>query len=76
MDHSFGNDGWFHLFPRVKTEYMHLWAFDHRPIRTSFALESDGTINGRFYFDKRMVKKEGFEEVVRKGRCDSEKGEL
>ncbi|VVB08382.1 unnamed protein product [Arabis nemorensis] len=41
LDQSFDNDGWFHLFTRSKTEYMNLWASDHRSIRTSFALEID-----------------------------------
>lgn len=63
----FGNDGQFHLFPRLKADYLALWASDHRPIKISFSLEGDEQCRGRFYFDKRMIKKEDFEDVLRKG---------
>lgn len=76
LDRSFGNDEWFNLFPRSKVEYMDLWASDHGPIKTCFALEGEAQGRGRFYFDKRMVKKEGFEEVVHRGWCMSSESEL
>lgn len=65
LDRSFGNDQWFQLFPRSSVEYMNLWVSDYRPIRTCFALEGEEPGQGRFYFDKRLVKKE----VVRRGWC-------
>lgn len=60
LDRSFGNDAWFRLFLRSQTEYLDMRDSDHRPIRISFALVSDGPSRGRFYFDKRMVYKDGF----------------
>ncbi|KAF3600112.1 hypothetical protein F2Q69_00037295 [Brassica cretica] len=44
-----------------------MWASDHRPLLISFSLENDDSSRGRFYFDKRMVGKAGFEEAVRRG---------
>lgn len=67
LDRSFGNDEWFRLFPRAQMEYMALWASDHRPIRISFAAESSTLDRGRFYFDKRIVGREGAEEAVDRG---------
>ncbi|CAA7036116.1 unnamed protein product [Microthlaspi erraticum] len=64
---SFGNDEWFQLFPRSQVEYLDMWASDHRPLRVSFALETEDPSRGRFYFDKRMIEKEGFEEVILRG---------
>lgn len=60
LDRSFGNDGWFHLFPKSITEYQSMWASDHRPLRISFSLEISEHNKGRFYFDKRMLQREGF----------------
>lgn len=71
LDRSFDNDEWFQLFPRTNVEYMDMWASDHKPIRTCFALEGEEPGKGRFYFDKRMTKKEDFEEVVCRGWCGS-----
>lgn len=67
LDRSFGNDSWFQLFSRSKTEYMRMYASDHRPIKLSFALEPDDRSYGRFYFDQRMIRKEGFEDAVIRG---------
>lgn len=44
-----------------------MYASDHRPIKVSFALEPEERGRGRFYFDQRMIGKEGFEEAVIKG---------
>ena len=65
LDRSFGNGDWFSLFPRSNVEYLDLWASDHRPIRVCFALERDNPVKGRFFFDKRMLSREGFEDLVR-----------
>ncbi|KAF3488298.1 hypothetical protein F2Q69_00056271 [Brassica cretica] len=67
LDRCFGNDGWFKLFPRANTEYKGMYASDHRLIKVSFALEPEERGCGRFYFDQRMIGKEGFEEAVIKG---------
>lgn len=67
LDRSFGNDEWFNLFPRAHVEYLKMWASDHRPLLISFSLENGDSSRGRFYFDKRMVGKTGFEEAVRRG---------
>lgn len=63
LDRSFSN--WFSLFPRSNMEYLELWASDHRPIRVCFSLERDNPTKGRFLFDKRMLSREGFEDMVR-----------
>ena len=55
------------MFPRAHVEYLKMWASDHRPLLISFSLENDDSSRGRFYFDKRMVGKAGFEEAVRRG---------
>ncbi|KAF2565617.1 hypothetical protein F2Q68_00025630 [Brassica cretica] len=39
------------------------------PLRIGFALEIDGAGRSRFFFDNRMVGKEGVEDAVRKGWC-------
>lgn len=67
LDRSFGNDEWFQLFPRSNVEYMDMWPSDHRPLLLSFTYEPDDNARGRFFFDKRMVGKPGFEEAVRRG---------
>lgn len=67
LDWSFGNDEWFQLFPRSNVEYMDMWPYDHRPLLLTFAYEPDDQGKGRFFFDKRMVGKPGFEEAVRRG---------
>ncbi|WZZ51263.1 hypothetical protein YC2023_051370 [Brassica napus] len=69
LDHCFGNDEWYRLFPRSHVEYMAMYGSDHRPLRIGFALEIDGAGRGRFFFDNRMVGKEGVEDAVRKGWC-------
>ncbi|KAG2332083.1 hypothetical protein Bca52824_003263 [Brassica carinata] len=65
LDRSFGNSEWFSLFPKSNMEYLEMWASDHRPIRVSFALEKEDSRKGRFFFDKRMLSREGFEDLVR-----------
>lgn len=65
LDRSFGNNEWFTLFPRSSMEYLELWASDHRPIRICFALENNNHSKRRFFFDKRMLSREGFEDLVR-----------
>ncbi|XP_033134315.1 uncharacterized protein LOC117127769 [Brassica rapa] len=65
LDRSFGNDEWFSLFPRASSEYLDMWASDHRPLRISFALERVDPHRGRFFFDKRMLSKAGLEEVIK-----------
>ena len=66
LDRSFGNSEWFSLFPRSNMEYLDMWASDHRPIRICFALERDAPNKRRFFFDKRMLSREGFEDLVRR----------
>lgn len=66
LDRSFGNDEWFQHFPRSSLKYMDMWASDHRLILLSFLLEEASTGKGRFYFDKRMIGKEGTGEAVSK----------
>lgn len=43
LDVSFGNNEWFTLFPRVKMEYLDMFASDHRPIRICFPHEAFGS---------------------------------
>ena len=66
LDRSFGNNNWFSLFPKTNMEYLELWASDHRPIFIGFALEKEDVRKGRFFFDKRMLSREVFEDLVRK----------
>ncbi|KAG2310142.1 hypothetical protein Bca52824_021699 [Brassica carinata] len=49
LDRSFGNSEWFSLFPKSNMD---------------FALEKEDS-KGRFFFDKRMLSREGFEDLVR-----------
>lgn len=65
LGRSFGNNEWFTLFSRVCMEYLDMYASDHRPIRICFTHERTGAHNKRFFFDKRMTTREGFEEVVK-----------
>lgn len=65
LDRSFSNDAWFRLFPRAQMEYLEMWGSDHRPICINFAQEEDEPGRGRFYFYKRMLKKDDIEEVIR-----------
>ncbi|CAA7042046.1 unnamed protein product [Microthlaspi erraticum] len=74
LDRSFGNDEWFQLFPRSQLAYLDMYASDHRPLRVSFAFEPSDHSRGRFYFDKRMISHEGFEEVIRRGWMTETKG--
>ncbi|XP_013589191.1 PREDICTED: uncharacterized protein LOC106297509 [Brassica oleracea var. oleracea] len=67
LDRSFGNDEWFQLFPRSNVDYMEMWPSDHRPLLLKFLFEPHDRGQGRFYFDKRMVGKAGFEDAVRRG---------
>lgn len=67
LDRSFGNDQWFQLFPHCKTEYMRMYRSDYRPIRVNFSLETDEKGPGRFYFDQRLIRREGFEEAITRG---------
>ncbi|CAA7047268.1 unnamed protein product [Microthlaspi erraticum] len=41
LDRSFGNDGWYQLFPCSQLEYMDMWASDHRPLKVCFAMETE-----------------------------------
>ncbi|KAF3588406.1 hypothetical protein F2Q69_00029622 [Brassica cretica] len=50
---------------QASMEYPELWASDHRPIRICFALEKVDSRKRRFFFDKRMLCREGFEDLVR-----------
>lgn len=65
LDRCLSNSVWLSLFPRANMEYLDLWASDHRPIRVCFSLERDNPMKGRFFFDKRMLSREGFEDIVR-----------
>ncbi|KAG5394912.1 hypothetical protein IGI04_024875 [Brassica rapa subsp. trilocularis] len=47
-------------------EYMDMWPSDHRPILLSFSYELNDRGHGRFYFDKRMIGKDGIEEAVKR----------
>lgn len=74
LDRCFGNDAWYRLFPRSHVEYMAMYGSDHRPLRVGFALENDAESRGRFYFDSRMVGKEGVEDAIKKGWCKDMSG--
>lgn len=74
LDRCFGNDEWYRLFPRSHVEYMSMYGSDHRPLRVGFALECDAKARGRFFFDNRMVGKEGVEDAVKKGWCKEMSG--
>lgn len=65
LDRSFGNSEWFSLFPWVKMEYLDMFGSDHRPIRICFAHEAFGSHSSRFFFDKQMMKRKGFEDIVK-----------
>lgn len=67
LDRCFGNDEWFNLFPRCQAEYMKMYASDHRPVMLQFSHETIERNRGRFYFDRRMLDKEGIEDVIRNG---------
>ena len=67
LDRSFGNDEWYNLFPRSQVEYMDMLSSDHRPIRVCFSYEPENVRRGRFFFDRRMLGKDGIEEVVHRG---------
>ncbi|KAF3553723.1 hypothetical protein F2Q69_00011738 [Brassica cretica] len=67
LDRSFGNDEWYNLFPRSQVEYMDMLSSDHRPIKVCFSYEPENVRRGRFYFDRRMLGKDGIEEAVRRG---------
>ena len=64
LDRSFGNDEWFNHFPRSQVEYMDTWSSDHRPLKICFSLETENVRRGRFFFDRRMLGKDGIEEAV------------
>lgn len=64
LDRSSGNDAWFKLFPRSKSEYLEMRTSDHRPVRLSFALEVEEKHRGQFFFDKRLIGKRGVEEAI------------
>lgn len=74
LDRCFGNDEWYRLFPRSHVEYMSMYGSDHRPLRVGFAFECDAQARGRFFFDNRMVGKEGVEDAVKKGWCKEMSG--
>lgn len=81
LDRSFGNSEWFALFPWMKKEYLNLYLSDHLPIRICFneCLQSKkkkkkricfahkvfGSHNSRLLFAKWMIKRKGFENIVR-----------
>ena len=67
LDRAFGNDEWFNLFPKCQAEYMSMYHSDHMPIITCFSFEESQTNKGRFYFDKRMLEKEGVEDTIMQG---------
>ncbi|XP_010497088.1 PREDICTED: uncharacterized protein LOC104774119 [Camelina sativa] len=64
LDRSFGNSGWFNLFPRVITEYLDLLGSDHRPIITRL-VGANNTYRGRFIFDKRWIDKPETMKIIR-----------
>ncbi|KAG7586642.1 Reverse transcriptase zinc-binding domain [Arabidopsis thaliana x Arabidopsis arenosa] len=66
LDRALGNAEWFHLFPRVQSEYLERVGSDHRPLLTRFVSENQ-TFVGRFMFDKRWTSKPETTEVVRQG---------
>ena len=67
LDRSFGNDEWYHIFPRAHMEYCDMRASDHRPILISFVREERVTGRGRFVFDKRMLSQAGVADIVKFG---------
>jgi len=66
LDRALGNSEWFHLFPRVHSEYLERVGSDHRPLLTRFVNENQ-SFSGRFMFDKRWISKPETIEVVRQG---------
>ena len=42
-----------------------MFGSDHRPIRICFAHEAFGSHSSRLFFDKRMMKRKGFEDIVK-----------
>ncbi|KAG7568115.1 Reverse transcriptase domain [Arabidopsis thaliana x Arabidopsis arenosa] len=40
LDRALGNAEWFHLFPRVQSEYLERIGYDHRPLLTRFVNEN------------------------------------
>ncbi|KAF2587903.1 hypothetical protein F2Q70_00040825 [Brassica cretica] len=76
LDRSFGNDEWFHLFPRSKTEYIDMRSSDHRPIRLNFALEVEEKHKGHFFFDKRMMGRRGVDEAIARSWNPGSKGNI
>ncbi|XP_019099588.1 PREDICTED: uncharacterized protein LOC109132435 [Camelina sativa] len=64
LDGSFGNSGWFTLFPRANTEYLELMGSDHRPIITRL-VGDDTKFRRRFIFDKRWISKPETTEIIR-----------
>lgn len=65
MDRGFGNDGWFFLFFKVTVEYLEFWVLDYKVIVIRFVNEKEVNNKRRFFFDKRMILSEGFEDLVR-----------
>lgn len=51
-----------------------MWASDHQPIIMRFALEFEDPGQGHFYFDKRMLNREGIEEIVKQGTLENHHG--
>lgn len=66
LDRCFGNIVWFNLFPKSQVDYMDMLASD-RPLKLNFMFEEHLHSRGRFFFDKRMMDKEGVEDVVKEG---------
>lgn len=66
LDKALGNAEWFHIFPRVQSEYLERIGSDHRPLITRFVNENQSFI-GRFMFDKRWTSKPETVDIVRQG---------
>lgn len=66
LDRALGNAEWFHLFPRVQSEYLERIGLDHMPVLTRFVNENQ-SFWGRFMFDKRWTAKPETMEIIRQG---------
>lgn len=75
LDRAFGNAEWFHMFPKVHSEYLPRYGSYHRPLITRIAMNNAGR-KGRFWFDKRWCFNPEIMAVVRRGWNSHENGEI
>lgn len=66
LDRAFGNAEWFHLFLKVRCEYLPGYGSDHWPLLITIA-KSNAVRKGRFWFDKRWCSNPEIMALVKKG---------